>query len=134
MSNPNRNSKRRNTSPVEDGAGAASDDVVLLCGENKDGPGVNVLRKRGATLQAGVIRPLEEGKPLTGDVVQLSQRGNTPLFDVTVCYSPKGAETTEAPALEASPSQGRPPKVASDEYRRNWDAIWRRSNGKALLN
>jgi hypothetical protein len=118
--------------------------VVLMCGASSDGRGVDVLRKRGECLQAGVVRPLEEGKPLQGEVVQLAQRGNTPLFDVTVRYDGKAGGAEALPPESRQPAsgsakmdsgtRGHPPKVTSDDYRKNWDAIWKRPSSKQLLN
>jgi hypothetical protein len=125
------------------------EDVVLFCGVTSDGRGVDVVRKRGSTLQAGVVRPLEQGKPIQGEVVELVQRGTTPLFDCTVRFdtqsttqlaqSPKASESPATdekatPAKALSDTRGHPARVATDVYRRNWDTIWKRSSGKALLN
>jgi hypothetical protein len=108
-----------------------TEDVVLLYRTTPDGRGYDVLRKRGGSLQTGVIRPLEEGKPIQGEVVELVQRGNTPLFDVTVRLEP---QVPVGATAEVEDARGRPARVASDDYRRNWDVIWKRSSDKALLN
>lgn len=106
-----------------------------MCGASADGRGVDVLRKRGDSLQVGVVRPLEEGKPLQGEVVQLVQRGQSPLFDVTVQFDPKAAKRdTQAPTAPVAETRGHPPRVATDGYRKNWDAIWKRPASKQLLN
>jgi hypothetical protein len=110
-----------------------NEDVVLLYRATPDGRGYDVLRKRGSSLQTGVIRPLEEGKPLQGEVVELVQRGDTQLFDVTVRFSPDAPPEEPAPASETT-ARGRPARVASEDYRRNWDTIWRRSAAKQMLN
>jgi hypothetical protein len=143
---PRRPSNKRGQEPKA----TENDDVVLLCGASADGRGVDVLRKRGNSVQAGVVRPLEEGKPLQGEVVQLVQRGQSPLFDVAVRFDPKavGANAEDAAAAlspaavvpAAAPVQpsvetrGHPPRVATDDYRKNWDAIWKRPASKQLLN
>lgn len=121
---------------------ASGEDVVLLCGRTEDGAGLDVIRKRGDVVQRGVVRPLEEGKPITGEVVKLEQRGTTPIFDVTVQYAAGASEesagslerSTPARALPGGVTRGHPARVASDEYRRNWDAIWKRSSSKSLPN
>lgn len=104
-----------------------------------------MLRKRGNSVQAGVVRPLEEGKPIRGEVVQLVQRGQSPLFDVSVRFDPKAADVkadepsaTTTPPTSSAPApavtRGHPPRVTTDDYRKNWDAIWKRPAGKQLLN
>jgi hypothetical protein len=149
---------------------APAEDVVLLCGRTQDGAGLDVIRKRGELVQRGVVRPLEDGKPLSGEVVKLDQRGNSPLFDVTVHCSVNEGKPVEqndvAAALHDADgvaadrvatngvaadrvaadrvatngvaadrvARGRPARVATDDYRRNWDAIWKRPASKALPN
>lgn len=111
-----------------------SDDVALICGRTDDGKGLHVIRKRGAGLEAGVVQPLEEGKPIHGELVTLRQRGQTPVCDVEVHYdaTPKPA-ARETPSV-ASETRGHPAQVASDNYRKNWDSIWKLKPKKALLN
>jgi hypothetical protein len=134
---------------------APSEDVVLLCGRTQDGSGLDVIRKRGELVQRGVVRPLEDGKPISGEVVKLDQRGNSPLFDVTVhCSVNQGKPLEQNDVAEASHdadgvaadgvaadgvaadgvARGRPARVATDDYRRNWDAIWKRPASKSLPN
>lgn len=96
------------------------DDVVLVHAPTDDGKGFHVLRKRGDTLAAGEVRPVEEGKPLSGELVRLVPREQTPaLCDVEVLYAP-----------EAADSKG-PAQVATDEYRAGWAAIWGRAKPSA---
>ncbi len=96
------------------------DDVVLVHAPTEDGKGLQVLRKRGDTLSAGEVRPVEEGKPLTGELVRLKPREEMPaLCDVEVLYGPDGAE-----------SKG-PAQVATDEYRAGWAAIWGKKKAEA---
>jgi len=90
--------------------------VAAICG--KDERGVHILRRRSdeGPIEAGIVQPLEEGKPITGEVISLERRDDLPfLFNVT----------TEVAAPEARPSSG-PAQVATDSYRRGWDAIWGR--------
>lgn len=97
-------------------------DVVLVYGKSEDGKGYDVLRQRGEGIEAGRMRPLDQGKPLHGEVVQLKARGGSPLlFDVEVQH-------------DARPSTGRPAKVATEEYRQGWDSIWAESERKHTLN
>jgi hypothetical protein len=99
-------------------------DVAAICG--KDERGVHILRRRSddGPIEAGIVAPLEEGKPITGEVISLEAREDLPfLFDVT----------TELDASSAR-SSGGPAKVATDSYRRGWDAIWGRSARSTTLN
>jgi hypothetical protein len=111
--------------------------VVLIHGVTPDGGGLNVLRARDGQLEAGAVRPLREGKPIHGEVVRLEPRESCPLVcDVKVDFAPPksgepcadgcGKDSCDAPT--SAPHKG-PARVASDAYRKNWDAIWAR--GKA---
>lgn len=102
----------------------SSDDVVLVHGRTDDGKGLKVLRKKADELSAGEVRPVEEGKPLTGDLVRLKPRPEMPLLcDVDVEY--------EAP--RPSKDAAGPARVSSSAYRKGWDRMWgkRRKPGKA---
>ncbi len=97
-------------------------DVVLVYGKSDDGTGYDVLRKRGAEVQAGRLRPLEDGKPIHGEVLRLTPREeSSALFDVDVQHEGRG-------------SIGRPAKVASDQYRKGWDSIWANNRPSRALN
>jgi hypothetical protein len=96
-----------------------------VCG--KDGSDLYILRRRSADspVEAAVVQPLVEGKPLSGEVISLRRREDVPfLFDVTTELS-LGAEAT---------ATGGPAQVATDSYRRGWDAIWGRRPSKRALN
>lgn len=119
------NQQARTPSPRKRGASrrsqAPAGDVALVIGRDADG--VRIIRRRSdeAPLEAGVIQPLREGQPISGEVISLKQRSDFPFaFDVT----------TELQAPGAPASDG-PPQVSSPAYRRGWDAIWgrRRSGG-----
>jgi hypothetical protein len=102
-------------------------DVALVCGVSGDGQGVDVIRKRGDRIETGTVRRLEQGKPIHGEVVRLRQRENMPLvYDVEV----------EMPAAQTAPvSSSGPAQVATDSYRKNWDAIYgRQRKPGSLLN
>jgi hypothetical protein len=107
-----------------------SEDVALVYGKSEDGAGVRILRKREDRVELGEIRPLEHGKPIGGEVVQLHQRGDSPLFDIEV--------QVPAPAAAAlARTTSGPAQVATDQYRENWEAIWNTSKSaksKKLLN
>jgi hypothetical protein len=93
-------------------------DLALVFGPTEDGKGINMLRRRVGSpyVEAGTLRPLENGRAITGEVVNLAPRPEAPfLFD---------CETDEELSTPRPPTQVGPPQVATDEYRRGWDAIW----------
>jgi hypothetical protein len=122
----------------------AGSDVVLIHGVTEDGKGLRVLRAQGERLELGQVRPLEEGKPLQGDVVKLTPRPEAPFVcDVetqvkVVERAPAAVRSTTSSAKADSANAERPaksdgapehrrkgpPQVASRAYRENWDAIW----------
>ncbi len=109
-------------------------DVVLALGVTDDGRGVNVLRARDERVEVGQVRPLEEGKPIQGEVVKLKPRPGAPfLCDVDTQF--KTPQPSAAPkAFEATTRKG-PPQVSSEAYRQNWDAIWNAGGKKpSVLN
>jgi hypothetical protein len=98
--------------------GIPKKDLALVFGPSADGEGFNVLRRRaGSTaVEAGTLRPLREGRSILGEVVRLEPREEAPfLFD---CETDEELSTVSAQALAG------PPQVATEEYRRGWDAIW----------
>lgn len=110
-------------------------DLVLVHSPTPDGGGVNVLRARNEGLEVGTMRPLEQGRPIHGEVVKLTPRSEMPhLYDAeTEFVAPEGQPVAapdkpdkpgDAPADRAQATG--PAQVASDSYRRNWDAIWKR--------
>ncbi|HEY6475859.1 MAG TPA: hypothetical protein VI456_04705 [Polyangia bacterium] len=108
---------RRSPAPVQD--------IAAVCG--KDQHGLYILRRRSedGPVEAALVRPLVEGKPLTGEVISLRRRKDLPfLFDVT----------TEISLAPDPPSPGGPAQVATDSYRRGWDAIWGQRTGTGRLN
>ena len=113
-------SKRRSSWPLGD--------VAVVCG--KDDRGLHILRRRSedAPIEAAVAQPLAEGRPITGEVISMRRREDVPfLFDVTTEIDLSG----DAPA--AIDGAARPAKVATNSYRKGWDAIWgpRRARGPA---
>lgn len=112
----------------------AVEDVALVCGKSE--AGVHIIRKRAERIEAGILRPLEHGKTLDGEVVQLRQRGNTPLFDVDVHFDPRQVSggDVRTSAAPSQPSKG-PPQVASSQYRNGWDLVYRtKQSSTKLLN
>src|SRR5689334_17627279 len=75
--------------------GTDAKDVVLLGPPTDDGHGVHVLRARDQRLEAGELRNLEEGQPITGEVVSLAPRKNNPrICDVRESYRPPSLTTS----------------------------------------
>lgn len=100
-------------------------DLVLVHAPAPDGKGVSVLRAREERLEAGILRPLEEGKPIHGEVVKLTPRADLPLlFDAETQVST--GETKPEPNSEPRRGSG-PAQVSTATYRKGWDAIFGRS-------
>ena len=95
-------------------------DVAMIVDRTEDNEGFQILRRRGdeGPVELGTMRPLREGKPIDGEVVTLRQRRDLPfLYDVkTQLADPEPRRAT---------SDG-PAQVATEGYRRGWDAIWGR--------
>ena len=117
--------------------GARAQDAILIHGISQDGETMAVLRAREDRLEAGVLRAVKEGQPVSGEVVKLTPRPEHPLLCDVEVQVPAGA-INAAGGSDASPressSRGRPAQVATDTYRENWDAIWRKPGKKALAN
>jgi hypothetical protein len=93
-------------------------DVALVYGPADDGDGFKVLRRRADSpvVEAGQLRRLQHGRAIAGEVVHLEARPESPLlFDV---------ETDEELSAPSSAARGGPAQVATDQYRRGWEAIW----------
>jgi hypothetical protein len=99
-------------------------DVALVCG--KDEHGLHLLRRRSedSPLEAAIAQPLTEGRPITGEVISMRRREDAPLlFDVK----------TELDAPVERSGDG-PAQVASESYRKGWDAIWGRAAARDRAN
>lgn len=128
----------------DDSSSGKKPDVVLVHGRTEDQKGLRVLRARESGIEVGEVRPLEEGKPIDGDVVKLVPRADAPyLCDVETQVSLDELRKKSA-ALRGGASGGGgpsrtdvattrkksgPAQVATDAYRANWDAIWSRPRG-----
>jgi hypothetical protein len=105
-------------SDPDDAPAPAPDDVVLLHSPTEDGEGQRVIRAREGRLEVGEVRPLKEGRPISGEVVSLTPRADAPrVCDVKVHV--KVPET----APNALPHKG-PARVSSGAYREGWDALF----------
>ena len=83
--------------------------------------GVHILRRRdeNSPVEAGLLQPLVEGRPISGELISMKRREDMPfLFDVK--SELPGPETTDD---ETRSSHG-PSQVATESYRKGWDAIW----------
>jgi hypothetical protein len=116
---PGRSARAR---PADERAPIKRDpDVAIVCGVSDDGQGVDIIRRRGERIETGTVRPLEQGKPIHGEVVRLRPREQFPMIcDVEVEVPAPGQ-----PA--ASTATSGPAQVATETYRKNWDAIYGRS-------
>lgn len=102
---------------------APKEDVVLVHGRTEDGA-LQVIRKKGDELSAGELRPVEEGKPLRGNLLKLRPREEMPLL----------ADVEEEITI-TSPSLSGPAQVATDSYRKGWDGLWgTRKKNKSAAN
>jgi len=119
------------TAPVAPIA-AVSADVALIHGVTPDGQGLHILRARDNRVELGLVRPLREGAPITGEVVTLKPRANSPLCDVEVQYKPPAAASDRAEPVKSLTHSG-PAQVATDDYRRNWESIWSHASEKPKL-
>jgi hypothetical protein len=104
-------------------------DVVLVHGATGDGEGARVLRARPGHIEAGEVRPIREGQPLSpgGEVVRLVERSGAPcVYDVKVDYQVPAA----APTAERSASG--PPQVSTRAYRESWDRTFAPTSRRQL--
>jgi hypothetical protein len=102
-------------------------DVLLIHGVTEDGSGLQVVRQRQDRLEAGALRPVEEGRPILGELVRVRPRHEFPLLcDVEVMMPATRATDDVAQASEPESSRRGPAQVATDRYRDNWDLIWKR--------
>jgi hypothetical protein len=103
-----------------------SPDVVVLGPPTADGGGVHVLRAREQRLEAGELRSIEEGRPITGEIVTLAPRTDNPrVCDVKDSYLPP----RHAPVPQKAKG---PAQVATKAYRENWDEVFARRPRGAL--
>ena len=119
------------TDPEEDGENF---DIALLGGQTEDGAGRRVVRLRPDGATVGEIRPLQEGRPIHGEVVQLKPRQEAPwVCDVDVNVPAARPAASAAPASpprpaelprEAQAPRHGPAQVATEDYRANWDRIF----------
>lgn len=123
---PARRSEAASPQPPEV-SGSGTSDVVLIHGPTEDQKGLRVLRAREQGIEVGEVRPLQEGKPLTGELVKLRPRPGQPrICDVETQLSERELARARG-ASEPRLGHAGPARVTSDAYRANWDAIYRAS-------
>jgi hypothetical protein len=103
-------------------------DVALIHGRTPDGEGLRVIRKRRERIELALVKPLEQGVPITGEVVSLKPRPEFPLL----CDVKVELEAPPAADVATRPAHGGPAQVATDRYRENWDKIWKRKREPEL--
>jgi hypothetical protein len=108
-------------------------DLALIHGRTADGEGLRIIRKRADRIEVGAVHPLKSGVPLRGEVVSLKPRPEFPLLcDVTTeLAAPEAAREASDVAVRA---RSGPAQVATDQYRENWDRIWKPKAAPGLAN
>lgn len=123
--------------PTRAGNTKKSKDAILIHGVSQDGETMAVLRAREDRVEAGVLRAVKEGEPVgSGEVLKLTPRPEFPLLCDVEVQVPAGAinATGGSDGAARESTRGRPAQVATDTYRENWDAIWRKPSKKSLAN
>lgn len=104
--------------------------MAVVCGISDDGQGIDIIRKRGERIETGTVRRLEQGKPIHGEVVRLRPREHSPLVCDVEVEVPAPAQAQSPAAITSGPAQ-----VATETYRKNWDAIYGRGRkSRSMLN
>lgn len=105
-----------------------SKDLILIHGVNEKRGELHVLRHRGDKIEPGVVKPIEEGKPIFGDLVRLKPKPEFPLIcevEEILRYEDHDRE---------SGHHSGPPRVTTEAFRRGWDAIFGKSESDELTN
>lgn len=97
---------------------ATARDIVLIGPPTADGAGVHVLRAREERIETGELRGIQEGRPITGEIVTLQPRQDNPrICDVKQSYAPPA--TAYLPLGHKGPAN-----VSTEAYREGWDEIF----------
>jgi len=106
--------------PKQDRTGA--EDVILIHGVDPQRRELHVVRSKGGEVGLGIVRAVEEGRPIDGDLVRLKPRKDLPLVcDVEEVLSLSDAHAPRTPAGPAHPG---PACVSTDAYRRGWEQVF----------
>jgi hypothetical protein len=108
-------------------AEAPTGDVALVLDRTEDADGYRVLRHRAADnqIEFGTMRPLKEGRPIDGEVISLSARQDLPFL-----YDVKTEMADPHPEARRRPTSDGPAQIATEQYRKGWDAIWGRQGAE----
>lgn len=109
---------------------AKGSDIALIHGRTPDGAGLRIIRKRDDRVELGAVHPLKHGAPITGEVVSLTPRPESPLVCDVKVEVPARARSSDV----AEPARHGPAQVATDRYRENWDRIWPQKKEPELAN
>ncbi len=112
---------------ADDSAKKKKRDLLFVQGRSPKGDRYKVIRAREDRVEVGEMSDLKDGEEIRGEVVKLKPREEHPrLFDVE----------TVLPRDEGRAERSGPAQVATEEYRRNFDAIFgpRKRRKKELLN
>jgi len=95
---------------------AKKPDLLFVHSATPSGNGYRVVRARESRIELGEMSGVREGEPVRGELLKLTPRRESPrLFDVDVVL----------PREEAvAASHAGPPRVATEAYRQNWDAVF----------
>ncbi len=106
--------------PVATDASSEKEDVVLVHSRNENGDGYKIIRKREDRIEFGELKPMVEGKPILGEIVQLKPRpDNNALYDVEVLLTKPNTSVNMETSLSG------PAQVATENYRSNWEKIFK---------
>lgn len=103
--------------PKQDKAGV--DDVILIHGVDPQRRELHVVRSKGGEVGLGIVRPVEEGRPIDGDLVRLKPHKDMPLL----CDVEEVLSVPKPPAPAGPPHPG-PACVSTDAYRRGWEQVF----------
>jgi hypothetical protein len=93
-------------------ADPASRDIVFVHGKSARG-GYHVIRQRDQKIEIGEMTTVREGQPILGELVKLQ-----PLKQHERLFA---CETIAKSPVRSEPG---PAQVASEDYRKGWDAIF----------
>ena len=114
--------RRRDQDPVQ----RPVNDIAMVVARDEDG--VHILRRRSeeSPVEMGLLKPMREGKPISGEVITLKQREDMPIF-----YDVRSEYGGPAQPEPREPGDG-PAHVTSDAYRKGWDAVWGRRRDRSI--